>query len=82
MGRVRIQLFADALPLTTENFRRFCVGEPKAGLGLMASASVANVPGTAGLGDRVVGYKGCLVHRVVRPSMSLFFNNIQPQKKS
>src|SRR5690606_15256340 len=81
VGRIRIQLFQHALPRTCENFRRFCVGEPKAKLGLMASASLATVTGAAGLGDQVVGYKGCIAHRVVGfstppPSVVLYFKRL------
>ncbi|KAK6438457.1 Vacuolar protein sorting-associated protein 8 [Oleoguttula sp. CCFEE 5521] len=33
LGRIKIQLFADAVPRTAENFRQFCTGETKNHLG-------------------------------------------------
>eukprot|EP00729_Bicosta_minor_P021312 gene21312-7612_t len=29
VGRIKFELFADTCPLTAENFRQFCVGEPR-----------------------------------------------------
>ncbi|KAF3919720.1 Phosphatase [Dactylellina cionopaga] len=33
LGRIKIELFADKVPLTAENFRQFCTGESKNSLG-------------------------------------------------
>ncbi|KAK3714730.1 Peptidyl-prolyl cis-trans isomerase H [Vermiconidia calcicola] len=33
LGRVKIELFADVVPRTAENFRQFCTGETKNNLG-------------------------------------------------
>ncbi len=29
LGRIKLELFADTVPRTTENFRQFCTGEYK-----------------------------------------------------
>ncbi|KAK6505385.1 Peptidyl-prolyl cis-trans isomerase H [Arthrobotrys musiformis] len=33
LGRIKIELFADVVPLTAENFRQFCTGESKNSMG-------------------------------------------------
>ena len=33
LGRIKMQLYADAVPRTAENFRQFCTGETKNHLG-------------------------------------------------
>lgn len=33
LGRVKMELFADTVPRTAENFRQYCTGETKNGLG-------------------------------------------------
>jgi Cyclophilin type peptidyl-prolyl cis-trans isomerase/CLD len=33
LGRIKMELFADAVPKTAENFRQFCTGETKNHLG-------------------------------------------------
>ena len=33
LGRIKMELFADTVPRTAENFRQFCTGESKGGNG-------------------------------------------------
>ncbi|KAG5539232.1 hypothetical protein RHGRI_019710 [Rhododendron griersonianum] len=74
-GRIKMELFADIVPKTAENFRQFCTGEYRLVDTLASAFDILLVDGfyvespfilKAGL---PVGYKGCQFHRVIKDFM-------------
>jgi peptidyl-prolyl isomerase H (cyclophilin H) len=53
LGRIRLELFSDDCPKTSENFRQFCTGEY-----LMPNGT-----------QQPAGYKGSIIHRVMKGFM-------------
>nr|KAJ0224742.1 hypothetical protein LSAT_V11C100045460 [Lactuca sativa] len=56
-GRIKMELFADIVPKTAENFRQFCTGEYRQ---VTSSIEKSGLP---------VGYKGCQFHRIIKDFM-------------
>lgn len=53
LGRIKIELYADIVPRTAENFRQFCTGETKSPLPPF----------------KPLGYKGSKFHRIIKSFM-------------
>ncbi|KAL4562081.1 hypothetical protein LXL04_034273 [Taraxacum kok-saghyz] len=57
-GRIKMELFADIVPKTAENFRQLCTGEYR-----HVASSIEKANGLP------VGYKGCQFHRIIKDFM-------------
>ena len=67
-GRVIMELYADVVPKTAENFRQLCTGEFKQG-SLARMRFVRVFPDHFCLGGKSIGFKDCTFHRIIKDFM-------------